>query len=311
MQTKKHKLKLRKGVIISLPIALLLATFAITIIINKNNLFENTSTAKSVANENKIESLEYEESTNPSILSQNDFIKNLTPTLKKRKLDYTIIFYADKFKLNTKKVLEIAHKLTNNYEDATYNQNYVIAPSNLAHQFGPYKNAEAGIIEFIREIYRYPEKYGSSLEEIRASEDIETKRLYKNNHILLESGLTFEQFLAKMCEMYDIDKSLALAIVYEESGRMTSNLFNYSNNIGGQRGYAGWLKYPTLEAGVIGFVVSLNNIGENYSIDLSTTDSVYALSSVYVNGHAGNPSDSWTGKVYNYINTINTNNVFA
>ena len=102
MQTKKHKLKLRKGVIISLPIALLLATFAITIIINKNNLFENTSTAKSVANENKIESLEYEESTNPSILSQNDFIKNLTPTLKKRKLDYTIIFYADKFKLSTK-----------------------------------------------------------------------------------------------------------------------------------------------------------------------------------------------------------------
>lgn len=311
MQTKKHKLRLRKGVLISLPIALIFAIFTISLIINKSNLLESTSNIKTVANENKIETLEYEESQNPSILSQNRYVKNLNTTLKKRKLDYTITFYADKFKLNTKKVLEIAHKLTNNYDDATYNKNYVIAPSRIAHTFGPYKNAEAGIIEFVREIYRYPEKYGSSLTEIRASEEIETKRLYKNDHILLESGLTFEQFLAKMCEMYDVDKSLALAIVYEESGRMTSNLFKNSNNIGGQRGYAGWLKYPTLEAGVIGFVVSLNNMGENYSLDLSNTSQVSALSSIYVNGHPGNPSTSWTGKVYNYINTINTRNVFA
>ena len=65
------------------------------------------------------------------------------------------------------------------------------------------------------------------------------------------------------------------------------------------------------EAGVIGFVVSLNNMGETYQIDVSNPASSYALSSIYVSGQAGNPSDSWTGKVNNYINAINNTNPFA
>ena len=49
--------------------------------------------------------------------------------------------------------------------------------------------------------------------------------------------------------MYGVNKTLALAIVYEESGIMTSSLFRNSNNMGGLRGGSGWLKFPSLEAG--------------------------------------------------------------
>lgn len=308
LNEKKPRRKLRKWVVISIPISLLISIFTVVAILNRNNTLARVVETPSVNNENFM----IENNNQPGILSQNDFVKNLNNNIEKRKLDNTIIFYATKFKLNIPKVVEMAHTLTNNYEDELYKQTFIIAPNNIRYTFGPYANAEAGIVEFIRELYRYPERFGSSIAEIRANEEITNVRRYNaKGQILLDSGLTFEQFLAKICKLYNIDKSLALAIVYQETGRMTSGLFTISNNIGGQRGYAGWLQYPTLEAGVIGFVVSLNNMGKNYQIDLSNQTSSYALSSIYVNGHAGNPSDSWTGKVNLFINTINTQNPFA
>lgn len=307
-EQKKTKRKLRKWVVVSIPIALLISVFTVVAILNKSNTLARVVTTPEVKKENIIN----EDDNNPGFLSQNNFVTDLSKNISKRKLDNTIIFYATKFKLNIAKVVEIAHTLTNNYDDELYKQTFIIAPDNLRYSFGPYTNAEAGIVEFIRELYRYPEKFGYSIPEIRANEEVSNTRRYNDTgHILLDNGLTFEQFLAKMCELYNVDKTLALAIVYEESGRMTSGLFTISNNIGGQRGYAGWLQYPTLEAGVIGFVVSLNNMGETYQIDVSNPASSYALSSIYVSGHAGNPSDSWTGKVNNYINTINNTNPFA
>lgn len=306
--TKKTKRKLRKWVMISFPVAVLIAVFTIIAIINKTNSLAQVVTTPEVSSENLIN----ENDDNPGFLSQNTFVTDLSKNINKRKLDNTIIFYATKFKLNVAKVVEIARSLTNNYEDELYKQTFIIATSNIRSSFGPYTNAESGAVEFVRELYRYPEKFGYSIPEIRASEEVSNSRRYnESGHILLDNGLTFEQFLAKMCEIYNVDKTLALAIVYEESGRMTSGLFSISNNIGGQRGYAGWLQYPTLEAGVIGFVVSLNNMGERYQIDVSTPSSAYALSSIYVSGHVGSPSDSWTGKINNYINIINNTNPFA
>lgn len=308
MQEKKSKLKLRKWVIISVPLAFLIAVFTMFLIFNNKKAFVSETVAKEVKESNILK--DNGPSNQPGILSQNSFVKGLSTNIQKRKIDYTIVFYANKFKLNINKVLEIAHSLTNNYDDPQYKQTYVIAPDNLKASFGPYKNIEAGIVEFVREVYRYPENYGSSLEEIRVSEEITTFRNYENNHILLDSGLTFEQFLAKVCDLYGVDKTLALAIVYQESGRMSSALFTQSNNISGQRGYAGWLRYPTLEAGVIGFVVSLNNMIENYQMDMSRPDGILNLSSVYVNGHIGNPSQDWTNKVTYFMTEITDNKVF-
>ena len=87
--------------------------------------------------------------------------------------------------------------------------------------------------------------------------------------VYLSNGLTYEQYLGKICDEFNIDKELVLAISYLETGYLKSGLFTYSNNVGGQRGYNGWLKYPTLEAGIIGHVISVKAILDNYNIKVS------------------------------------------
>ena len=185
MQEKKQKFKLRKWVVISIPVALIIAVCAMAIILSNNKAFVTESQQPEVKQENVL--IE-EESNEPGILSQNRFVQGLSGNIEKRKLDYTIVFYANKFKLNINKVLEIAHTLTNNFEDEQYKKTFIIAPAKIRNNFGPYKSAEAGIIEFVREIYRYPENFGSSLDEIRDSEEITTTRRYKDKHILLDNG---------------------------------------------------------------------------------------------------------------------------
>jgi hypothetical protein len=92
---------------------------------------------------------------------------------------------------------------------------------------------------------------------------------------VLKNGMTYEQFLAKICDLYGINKVFALAIVYEESGIMSSSLFNYSNNMGGLRGNGGWLSFPSLEAGTISYVFTLKNLLDRYNVDSFNKNSIY------------------------------------
>ena len=110
--------------------------------------------------------------------------------------------------------------------------------------------------------------------------------------------------------MYGVNKTLALAIVYEESGIMTSSLFRNSNNMGGLRGGSGWLKFPSLEAGTICYIFTLKNLLERSGLDSNQESSVYALSGIYVNGNSANPSADWSGKVLNFMRRIENNKVF-
>lgn len=303
MTTKRPKLRLRKQVLICLPIIILLITLVTGLAINKNKYF-----SKEINKNNQMANANIEDGPN---LSDLEYIKEFTKMIENRQKDNTVIYYAENFKLDIDKTLEIAHRLTDNYENKEYQKTNVIANKTLAKKIGSFKSFEAGVVYFVRDLYRYPERYGSSINEIRLDETPTTKRNIKNGVIYMDNGLTFEQYLGKICDLFEIDKSIALAIVHEETGVMTSALFNKSNNIGGQRGYDGWMRFTTLEAGVISHVVSLKALTDKYNIDMKSPNAVAKLSGIYVKGNINSYSDSWTGKVLFFKNKIDQKDLFT
>lgn len=300
MKKKKH-LRLKKEVLICIPIALVIALVFGLGLINKNNVLS------SVVNKVNTSSETTEKISIKEIKLFNDLNKNL----EIRKKDNTIIYYAQKFNLNVNKVLEIAHNYTNNYTSEMYIIDHIIGPESVKQKMGSFKSEEAGIIYFVRDIYRSPSRYGVTSEEIKKELVVDQYKNRVDGKVYLSNGLTYEQYLGKICDELNVDKELALAISYLETGYLKSNLFNLSNNVGGQRGSGGWLKYPTLEAGIIGHVITVKALIENNGIDITSPNAIRDLSSIYVNGHANNPSDSWTSKVTIIKNRISEKDLFT
>lgn len=311
MNQKKHKLRLRKPFVIALPIIGVVIILGIILIINSSHSFKNETVKEEWTAENISINLTDQESTEETnYINNNKYILALNKMVATRQKDNTIIYYAQKFHLNVDKTLEIAHNLTNNYEDTEYNQSYIIAPSSLKQKLSPFSSFEAGVVYFIKNLYSYPEYYGSTIAEMRLDETPDTEHNIIDGTIYMDNGMTFSEYLGHICDLFGVDKSTALAIVYQESGIMTSNLFNNKNNIGGQKGYAGWMSFNTLEAGIISFVISLNAIINNNGIDMTSDNAIYMLSSVYVNGNLNNPSEHWTEKVTYYKQKIEEQDLF-
>ena len=138
---KKSSLKLRKGVLISIPIALLLAVLVGVLIVN--NRKANLKTAKKV----EVKSEKFIDDSmgeNNRSFSDTEFIKNYVEFKNKRLIDNTIAYYADQFHLDKAKVVEVARRLTNNYEREDYLTNFSIKPGD-----GSFSSYEAGIVYLV------------------------------------------------------------------------------------------------------------------------------------------------------------------
>lgn len=304
MKKKRHKLRLRKQVVFGLPIAIMISVLTISLIINRNIIFSSeVSTNSNIAAENKVyDGLK---------LSDLEYIKNFDETIESMEKDNTIIYYAQVFKLDVDKTLELAHKLTDNYQDPEYLKHNVIATDKWIKKLGSFKSFEAGVVYFVRDLYRYPERYGKTIAEMRLSETPTRKKVSKDGNIYMNNGLTFEQYLGKIADLFGVDKTIALAISYQEAGIKTSNLFKNKNNIGGHRGYNGWMSYTTLEAGIIAHVISIKSLTEKNNIDLSSPNGISQLSGIYVNGSMSKPQASWTEKVTIFTQKINEKDLFT
>lgn len=307
MKKRKTKLRLRKQVIICLPIVLLITLLTIALTINKNNSFSNEVVkSENLTSENTISDKEEKN------LSELKYIVDFNKALEKRQKYNTIIYYASKFKLDINKTLELAKNLTQNLEGEKYLATNVIAPSPLAEKLGSFSSFEAGVVYFVRDLYRYPERYGKTIAEMCLDETPTINKTINDNVIYMDNGLTFTQYFGKICNLYGIEPSLALAIVYEESGIMTSGLFKYNNNIGGMRGYDGWMSFTTLEAGIIAHILSVKAIIDNYNIDMNNPNAVYTLSAIYVHGNpSAGISESWSNKVLFFKEKIEKENLFT
>lgn len=304
MRKKRHKLRLRKQVIYGLPILIAFIVLTVSLLLHKNTSFASeVTTNENIASEKIVyDGLK---------LSEFEYIRDFDEMLEQRKKDNTIIYYAQVFKLDVDKTLELAHQLTNNYEDPEYQKHHVIATPKWIQKIGSFNSFEAGVIYFARDLYRYPERYGKTIEEMRLDETPTKKQVSKDGNIYMDNGLTFEQYLGKIADLLGVDKNIALAISYQEAGIKTSNLFVNGNNIGGHKGYAGWMKYTTLEAGVIAHIVSIKSLTEKNNIDLSSPTGISELSGIYVNGSMSKPQATWTEKVTIFTNQIKEQDLFT
>lgn len=304
MKIKHKKLRLKRQVIYSIPIALFIAIISVVLITNKNKM----SSASLENNLTLEDSLQVDD-----IELQKDFtyLNFIEDYLNERTIDNTVIYYANKFGLNADKTLELARYYTDDYKSEQFNTTYVIGPESVQLEEGPFTNAETGIAYFVRRLYSTPSKYGTTSEEIEKVYDVIKTSTNIDGTVYLDNGMTFEEYMGKICDLFEINKEAALAITYLESGYLTSNLFVNANNIGGQRNSTGWLRFPTLEAGIIAHVITLKSILHEYNIDISNDEGIMQLSSVYVNGYYGNPVESWYSKVIYLKNQIKEENLFA
>lgn len=85
-------------------------------------------------------------------------------------------------------------------------------------------------------------------------------------------GLTIEEHISKVCDEYDIDDSIPLAIARLETGHFTSHAYLHKNNPGGMSINEVPITYATIEEGVEAFV---SNLAKNYfGIGLTTPEAI-------------------------------------
>ena len=310
MKTNKNRLRLRKQVIYLLPVVILLTLLSLTLIISNHKLTNKVVNQENLAT-NKIDDL----AANSNFqLSDLKYIQEFYKFVEERQKDNTVIYYASIFKLDIDKTLQIAYKYTNNFEDEEFNKNFVIGPKSIKKSKGSFPSFEAGVAYFVRDLYRYPERYGSSIYEIRLDESPTIKTKDKKGNLIMDNGLTFEQYVGHICNLFEVDPAFTLAIINLESGYQSSYLFTNKNNVGGHRGIGGtWKSYTTLEAGVLAHVLSVKNIADKNNIDAKemTDEEIYAFSGTYVTGSAAKPSSSWTGKVTKIKENISKKDLFT
>jgi hypothetical protein len=309
MDKEKSKLRLRKPVIISIPIILIILVLSTILLVNKDKIF-----AKTIESE-KQEQSGFNEAYTSYRLSDSEYFKAFGKLIEDRKKDNTIIAYAEKFNLNISKTLEIAHTITNDYTDEYFLENNVIVPEKYHGKAESYNSFEAGVVYFVRDLYRNPAKYGTTANEIIISNKVETVNFVYGKPLYMSNGLTFEQYYGHIADLYGIDKSTALAMAYHESGyptRGTSGLFTRQNNIGGMKcGPGCWATYPTMEAGIIAHIFTIKSISEKNGFDISTMDGLYKFSGIYVTGNINKPSELWTSRVLYFKNQIDSKDLFT
>ena len=292
----KHKLHLRKQVIYAIPLSISLALFIFLFIVK---LSSNTHVELRAFNT-------VTKSNTPTEYYPINFtfLDDLQIDIQKRRIDNTIGFYAERFKLDSKEAIRLARELTNDYTDEKYLRTFTITNNPNNNDVNP--NQEAGIIRYIKLLNSYPDKYGYKWEDIHISDESDTERRRNTKgQIIMTNGMTFEQYVAKISNIIGVDPALSLAIIYNESGRCRSPLFVNRNNVAGMKSINGWANYTTLESGVISFVLNLKAILNNYQMDPNTDEGLLNLSAVYVNGNIGVPAMNWYENVYKIRNEVN------
>jgi len=226
------------------------------------------------------ENLEDEEYLSSCIETMNAMYEGKKEEIKIEKYDTYLRQYSEYFHLDGDKVVDIAKKLTNHYQD-----NFAVALSDSAMEDYDLKNVidnpETGALLFNYFIYRNVNgndgelafkisDFGYSKNDLVTTREIETIDYdYENGETLvLTNGLTRSQFTGKICDLLGMDKAYTLAISYAETGVNGSPASRNHNNYGGQKNKEGELMgFPRAEAGLIAQALNLKTYPSKYGVN--------------------------------------------
>lgn len=225
---------------------------------------------------------------------ETEVISENTPEPEENIFDKYITEYSACFNLDPVKTIEFARMITKDYvidfAQVIGNNNYVL------------ENPEAAAMVFCYQLQRdrlatHLSEYGLSKDDFIVPADIVTLNPDKT----LNNGLTYTQYLGKICDLLGSDKYYSASISYLETGRVTSYLALNKNNFGGLRGSGEFFTFPTPEAGIIAFCYNLK------TYEKLNLQSIYELSGKYVNGNINNPSETWVQNVMAFHNQFVNN----
>lgn len=202
--------------------------------------------------------------------------------------------YASYYHFDGDKVVELARNLTNNYTISFAEVN------NVSYEVEC--SAEVETMIFVNQLNR--NKLIISLEDMDMSRDdflTDEEIVTINEDLILDSGLSYSQYLGNIADLIGLDKDYALAISLYESGRVTSNIATTKNNFGGLSN-GSYLTFSTPEAGIIAYCCNLKEY-ENYNIE-----NIEQLSGLYTHGNRNLPSENWVYNVYWIHYEISNNN---
>ncbi len=172
---------------------------------------------------------------------------------RQRAFDECIENYCPYFNLNSQKTIEIARGLTSNYtaslsEFVNYTS-YEITNEEMAIILFTYR-LQADNLSVSWDVL------GVNAEDLFIDQPVHVSRA-DGEALVLENGDSGSQFMGKVCDILGLDKTYVLPIALLETGRFNSPLCRIKNNFGGLRTPAGWLSFPTPEAGIIAYCLNL------------------------------------------------------
>lgn len=225
-----------------------------------------------------------------SLLAEEDFLIKKDNTSSE--YDKYLKEYAGYYNLDSEKVVEFARNVTEDYKldlNDLMTRKYSDTIEGKSMLFVYYLSKD--------KLVNPLKNYGLSKSYFTVSSKIRTL----GKDLMLDSGLTYSQFLGKVSDNLNVDKYYLLAISYLETGRVTSSLALRKNNFGGLRGSGEYYTYPSPEMGIIAFCLNLKGY-EKYNFS-----NIYELSGVYTHGNKNNPSSTWVSSVRKYYNEISSN----
>ena len=202
--------------------------------------------------------------------------------------DQYLSTYASYYNFDARKVIKLARKLTNNYTIG-------FEAINNTDQYDV-TNDEAACLMFVSQLKRGNltsslEKFNLNLDYFVLEPEDEIQSLSSN---VLDDGLTFSQFVGKVCDLLQVDKYYVLSVIYSEVGEdLDCKCAREYHNFGGikDRDTSEFIKYPSVQAGIIAMCRTLKRY-EQYNFD-----NIYNFCGMYRFGDPERYSETWINRV--------------
>lgn len=186
-------------------------------------------------------------------------------SLNFKSIDQMISFYAKVFELKEDVVSKVIYDMLGNNE---YPLNQEVTINDTT-----YTSVEEAIARTTYDLYDNPSSYGYTNEDILSTDGYELDYYYA------------EELIYKFCDVLYVNKEIALAIVYAESGRkLDSYIFITNHNPGGIVSNGGFAWYKNEACGMFSFVKLLH---DKYFV---RADDGYNRIKIMSNGYCEDPS---------------------
>lgn len=219
-----------------------------------------------------------------------------TRSPREKLLDEYLEEYSLYFNLDSKKVVELARSMT---ED--YTKPFIDTIGNYLYDLDDDEEFAILFTYLLSkdELTYKLEDYGMTKEELKVSDEIITTD--PDKELILRTGEHFGEYLGRISDILGMDKNYTLAVAYTIASMEGNPNFNETNNFDGLKDENGFITYSSPEAGIISYLINLKQYDEK------NVNSLEELSSMYLTGTRENPNEAWVKSV-KFFHTIISEN---